>query len=97
MALVSKIVCAINFICHTKIIYQCTGFTCGKYIYTNDNHVIIKNHVGKNNHGINCAILKFLWSDLFILFEDNFTLVNVQVVVIMLFSNCKMEDNFMKL
>ena len=30
-------------------------------VNTNDNHAIIKNRVGKNNHGINCAILKFLW------------------------------------
>ena len=53
---------------------------CGKYIYTssfhtinvmvntNNNHAIMKNRVGKNNHGINCEILKFLWEDLFILF-----------------------------
>ena len=26
-----------------------------------DNHTIIKNHPGENNHGINCEILKFLW------------------------------------
>ena len=30
-------------------------------VNTNDNHVIIKNRVGKNKHGINCEILKFLW------------------------------------
>ena len=30
-------------------------------VNTNNNHAIIKNHVGKNNHGINCEILKFLW------------------------------------
>ena len=34
-------------------------------INTNDNHVIIKNHFGKKNHGIN-DILKFPWLDLFI-------------------------------
>ena len=40
-------------------------------IITNDNDMIIKNRFGKNNHGINCGILKFLWSDLFMLFKDN--------------------------
>ena len=35
-------------------------------VNTNNNHAIIKNRVGKNNHGINCEILKFLWQDLFI-------------------------------
>ena len=30
-------------------------------VNTNNNHVIIKNRVGKNNHGINRKILKFLW------------------------------------
>ena len=30
-------------------------------VNTNNNHVIIKNRAGKNNHGINCKILKFLW------------------------------------
>ena len=29
-------------------------------INTNDNHVIIKNHFGKENHGIR-DIMKFLW------------------------------------
>ena len=30
-------------------------------VRTIDSHMIIKNHPGKNNHGINCKILKFLW------------------------------------
>ena len=58
--------------------------------------MIIKNHSGKETDGIQ-DILKFLWKDLIILFEENFTLVSVPVVMIMLFSIKKMEDNFMEL
>ena len=30
-------------------------------VRTIDNHTIIKNRIGKYNHGIDCEILKFLW------------------------------------
>ena len=30
-------------------------------VRTIDNHMIIKNLISKNNHQINCEILKFLW------------------------------------
>ena len=46
-------------------------------VNTNNNHMIIKNCVGKKNHGI-CEILKFLWYDLFILRYP--TVVNIPVV-----------------